>query len=81
MKDKLKVSKCAENELRNQVDAATVEVDRQKKEIKKVIMKKDVEIDILKQSILASTDDNDKLCNELQSLKKSVKCKDDEIYN
>ena len=81
MKDKLKVSKCAENELRNQVDAATVEVDRQKKEIKKVIMKKDNEIDILKQSILASTADRDNLCNELQSLKKIVKCKDDEIYN
>ena len=81
LKDKLKASKCAEDELRNQVDSAAVEVNRQKKETEKVVKKKDNEIDILKRSIQASTANHDKLCYELQNFKKTIKYKDDEIHN
>ena len=46
-----------------------------------MIKKKDNEIDILKRSIQASTANHDKLCNELQNFKKTIKYKDDKIHN
>ena len=45
-----------------------------------MILRKDDGIDILKKSIQASKADHDKLCNELQNLKKIVRSKDDEIF-
>ena len=48
LKAKLEASKGAEVELKTQVDAVTEEVNRYKRETQKVIVKKDDEIDVLR---------------------------------
>ena len=64
-KAKLNTSKHLEHELQTQLDAATLEVSRQKKETEKVISKKNDDINILKDAIKASKVDKEKLCIRL----------------
>ena len=79
LKAKLQSSKHSEDDLRTKFDAAVLEVSRLKEEAEKVIIKNDKEVNIVKEALKASKEDNEKLSSELKNAKKSVSSKDKEI--
>ena len=80
LKVRLQTSKHAEDELKAQVDVAVGELNGYKEETEKVIVRKNDEIENLKNSIKASKVDKENVCRELKDLKKIITTKEKEIY-